>query len=138
MRVCATEGCGRRIPVQQGRSRPRKYCTTCRPPRNRTNPRTVAVPPPEETQETQELPPLVESYRRQLDQAGRLSTPEGAHVLLLAQLLAQSASGTTPSGAAALSRELRAAMELALRGAPRQADEVDELEARRRQKAAGA
>lgn len=44
----------------------------------------------------------------------------------------------TAAGAAALSRELRAAMETALQGAPQKADAMDELEARRRQKAAGA
>lgn len=76
------------------------------------------------------------AYRAQLEAADRLDCPEGAHVMLLAALFAEGQH--TSSGAAALSRELRAALEVALKGAPKQADAVDELAERRRQKAAGA
>lgn len=81
------------------------------------------------------MAPLVGSYRRQLEQAERLDTPEGAHVMHLVELFAT--GKYTASGAAALSRELRLAMEVALRGAPRQADALDELAARRDRKVSG-
>jgi hypothetical protein len=48
---------------------------------------------------------MVESYRRQLEEAGRLDTPEGQTVLALAQRLADSG----PVGFATLARELRLA-----------------------------
>lgn len=76
--------------------------------------------------------PLVEAYRAQLEGAGRLDTPEGAHVMLLAELFATGQH--TSSGAATLSRELRAALEVAMRGAAKKADAVDELSERRRRK----
>lgn len=141
MRVCETPGCGAEIPPQQGSARPRKYCTTCRPSRNRTNPRVINLPTADKAASTPEqssglMPGLVAAYRKQLDDADRLGTPDGAHVMLLAGLLA--AGDHTASGAASLSRELRAAMEVALRGAPRQADRLDELADRRHRKASGA
>lgn len=125
--------CGATIPPQQGSARPRKFCVKCRPPRKGSNPRVVQLgdePPLEE------LPPLVASYRKQLETAERADTPEGLHVLHLAALFASGQH--TAAGAASLSKELRAAMEFALRGAPRAADALDELSARRTQKAAGA
>jgi hypothetical protein len=79
---------------------------------------------------------LTAAYQRQLVDAARLDTPEGAHVMFLADLFA--AGGHTAAGAASLSKELRAAMELALRGAPRKADFLDELDERRRRKVSGA
>jgi hypothetical protein len=66
-----------------------------------------------------------------------LETPDGEHVLLLAGMLA-SGEGLTASGAASLSRELRAAMTVALKDAPSEGDFLDELAERRRQKATGA
>ncbi|MFI9817585.1 hypothetical protein [Saccharothrix variisporea] len=92
--------------------------------------------PAPEPDTTASVPPLVATYRERLEVAGRLDSPEGAHVLLLASLLTGGAH--TASGAAALSRELRAAMEVALEGAPREPDKLDELAARRAAKAAGA
>lgn len=136
-KVCASPGCGEVIPPQQGSARPRKYCTTCRPPRDRKNPRVIELSDRGGKQvEAAQPVPLVESYRRQLETAERLETPEGALVLHLATLFAS--DGHTASGAAALSRELRAAMEVALRGAAKQGDAVDELLARRRAKAESA
>jgi hypothetical protein len=79
---------------------------------------------------------LLASYRRQLETADRLDSPEGAHVMHLAALFATGSH--TASGAASLSRELRAAMDVAMAGAPREADKVDELSARRIAKATGA
>jgi len=79
---------------------------------------------------------LVGSYRAQLEEAERLDTPDGALVIHLATLF--ESGEHTASGAAALSRELRAAMEVALKGAAKQGDSIDELTARRRAKAASA
>lgn len=139
-RTC--EECGAVIPPQTGSARPRKYCVKCRPPRNRPNPRVIPMPDqaatsrPAQAPAAGEEPALVASYRKVLEQADRASTPDGMQVLLLAQLLA--VGPHTAAGAASLSRELRAAMEVALRDAPRQADELDELQARRIAKAANA
>ena len=69
-------------------------------------------------------------YRLELESRGVLDTPQGEHVLMLATLLAT--GGHTTSGAATLSRELRAAREDALRFARKAADAVDELQQRRR------
>jgi hypothetical protein len=134
-RICDTDGCDTVIPPQQGSARPRKYCETCRPPRNRPNPRVIKLPTTAASDQS-EPTGLVASYRQRLEEAERLNTPEGEHVLLLANLLA--GSGHTAAGAASLSRELRAAMEEALKHAPRAADKLDELQERRRMKAAGA
>lgn len=133
-RTCANPDCGATIPPQKGSARPRKYCEACRPSRNRPNPRVIQLPTVE--QPDVPAPALTATYQRQLVEADRLDTPEGAHVMFLAELFA--AGGHTAAGAASLSRELRAAMELALRGAPRQADFLDELDERRRRKATGA
>ena len=136
-RTCAQ--CGAVIPPQKGSARPRKYCEECRPPRNRPNPRVVRLPsapaPVSESAPAGE-PRLVASYRRRLEKAERLDSPEGEHVMLLAQLLA--APNHTAAGAASLSRELRAALEVALKDAPRESDKLDELAARRAAKVAGA
>lgn len=138
--ICATPDCGATIPPQNGSARPRKYCVTCRPPRNRANPRVVNLSDTQATKHQKEPPqdeaPVLAAYRRQLVTAERLDTPEGAHVMHLAALFAT--GNHTSSGAASLSRELRAAMEEALKGAPRQADRMDEIAERRRRKAAGA
>lgn len=142
MRPCLTPGCPVGIPPQQGPAQPRKYCTTCRPPRNRRNPRVIDLPPPAAVLDTAAVPaelpelPVLAAYRQQLTEAGRLDTPEGAHVLHLADLFTHGAH--TAAGAAALSKELRAAMGSALRGAPARADALDEIAARRRLKAGSA
>jgi len=91
---------------------------------------------PKKAKTTAPAPGMVESYRQRLEAAERLDSPEGAHVMLLAEMLA--AGNHTASGAASLSRELRSALEDALRGAPRAADGFDELASRRRERTAGA
>lgn len=137
-RICATPDCGQVIPAQKGSARPRKYCAECRPPRNRPNPRVVTLPgsPKSPDEVPAALPTLVEAYRQELADAERLETPEGAQVLELAMMFA--AGGHTASGAASLSKELRAAKAEALKGAAKQGDALDELEQRRRLKASGA
>lgn len=81
---------------------------------------------------------MAASYEQRLEAAGVLESPEGSHVMLLARLLEDGVGSMTAAGAASLSRELRAAMEAALKDAPAEADVLDELSARRQQKAAGA
>lgn len=71
----------------------------------------------------------------ELERAGRLDTHLGQSALALA---ARIDSATAVMGFAALVKELRMTMVEALKGAPRQADELDELEERRRQKFASA
>jgi hypothetical protein len=138
-RTCATPGCGAEIPPQKGSARPRKYCTGCRPPRGRPNPRVVHLPAAPQAAALDDQPTpsrVVVAYRRQLEEAERLDTPDGAHVMHLAELFG--AGNHTAAGAASLSRELRAAMEVAIKGAPSKADRLDELSARRQAKAEGA
>lgn len=125
-RECKTPHCDGVILPQIGSARPRQYCVKCRPPRNRKNPRVIELP--EHAKPTQ----LADSYRKQLSDADRLDTPAGVTVLHLAQLLEN--GNHTAAGAASLARELRAAMDVALRGAAKQGDEIDELTARRRAK----
>lgn len=126
--------CGAVIPPQQGPQRPRSYCVDCRPSKNRTNPRIITLPAREEPAINPTR--LVESYRAVLEAAGRLDTPQGAHVAHLAQLFATGPH--TAAGAASLSRELRAALDSALAGVPPTADALDELAARRQTKMSGA
>lgn len=139
---CKSPDCQVTIPPQKGSARPRKYCETCRPPRNRGNPRVIpmsvgaeqAAPPPAATASAS----VVASYEKRLAASDVLGTPEGSHVMLLARLLEDGVGSMTAAGAASLSRELRAAMEAALKDAPAEGDVLDELSARRQQKASGA
>lgn len=95
----------------------------------------IGLPQPELPRDAGE-PPLVTAYRKELAAADRLDTPSGASVMHLAVLFA--AGSHTAAGAASLHRELRAALEVALRGAKTKADAMDELAERRRFKASSA
>ncbi len=79
---------------------------------------------------------LVEALRRELADAGRLETALGQQAIALAVKLASPFD--TGSAMAAVSRELRAVREEALRGAEQVADPLDELRLRRDVKRAGA
>ena len=70
--------------------------------------------------------------RAELDGVGKLDSMLGQQALMLAQALGD--PDESASGAAALSRELRAVMALALRGVRGAADQVDELRRRRDRK----
>jgi hypothetical protein len=74
--------------------------------------------------------------RQALEQAGRADTPLGAVAMHLSQLLGT--GGHAASGAAALSKELRAVLIEALAGAEKATDSVDEITQRRLRKAANA
>jgi hypothetical protein len=80
---------------------------------------------------------LADVVRRDLEAASRLDTLPGQLALALALRL--TAVGTTASSVATLSKELRALMAEALAGTVvRRRDLIDEIGARREQKAAGA
>ncbi len=78
---------------------------------------------------------LLDALRRELEAAGRLDTALGQQALALAVKL--SSPFDTGSAMAAVSRELRAVREEALRGAEQAADPLDELRLRRDAKRAG-
>ena len=84
------------------------------------------------------LPPLVATVAAELDAAGRRNTTKGQLVLYLATALTTATLFDNLSQRAAATREIRASLDAALAGAPRPADTVDELEQRRREKAARA
>jgi hypothetical protein len=77
---------------------------------------------------------LVVATKVELEAAGRLDSVLGQQALRLAQ---QMSGFETGGGMAALSRELRATMAEATRGAAVAADPLDELKARRDAKRAG-
>mgnify|MGYP001309527631 CR=1 FL=1 len=137
-RTCATEGCSNELPPQKGPHRPRKYCTTCRPPAKRPNPRVIELPAAEEALPGGRAASMTDAYREKLAAVGRLETPEGAHVMHLVRLMESGVEGMTASGAASLSRELRAAMAEAMKDAGSATDSLDELAKRRQAKAGGA
>ena len=74
----------------------------------------------------------------ELDAAGRLNTTKGQPVLNLAMSLATATLFDNLSQRAAATREIRASLDAALAGARPAADRLDELEQRRREKAAQA
>lgn len=137
MRICEAPTCENVIPPQKGSARPRKFCVTCRPPKNRPNPRVIGLGglPVEESPPLSEHP-VVAQYRQRLTDAGRLETTKGAVVMHLAALFA--AGDHTAAGAASLARQLLAAEEAALAGSKSTADAMDELAERRRFKASSA
>jgi hypothetical protein len=73
---------------------------------------------------------------RALRQADRLNTPLGAVCMVIARRLDHDSMLDTGSGLAALTRELTRLLDLALQGGQTEPDELDELERRRREKAA--
>ncbi len=114
MRTC--EACGGGL---EGRRPQAKFCdATCRQrgARRPATPTDAAIPA---------AAGLVEVLRRELEGAGRLDTALGQQALALAVKLASPFD--TGSAMAAVSRELRAVREEALRGAEQAADPLDEL-----------
>lgn len=80
---------------------------------------------------------MVDVVQRQLQEADRLETVAGQLAIALAKRVV--AAGTTASSMAALSKELRVLMAEALAGTKtREPDYLDELQARRQAKIAGA
>lgn len=73
---------------------------------------------------------VLEATRLALEAAGRLDSPAGRNVLVLADRLDHSLKDTG-SSVAAMSKQHLTALAEVLKDAPQAADEVDELEARR-------
>jgi hypothetical protein len=80
--------------------------------------------------------PLVAQTRRELDEAGKLDSVVGQQALRLAEKMCSGAD--TGSATAAVSKEFRAVMALALAHVTTKTDSLDELSQRRVLKAAGA
>jgi hypothetical protein len=133
--VCNAPGCGKALLPSTGK-RKRLYCDSkCRGKAyvaRRANPVAVAAVPDQPADTS-----LADVVRRDLEAAERLETLPGQIALALA--LRMTAAGTTASSVASLSKELRALMAEALAGTVvRRRDLIDEIGARREQKAAGA
>ncbi len=123
MRTCAA--CGDSLEGRPGKTR---FCdATCRKRASRrSGPPVVDAP---------ESDGLLNALRCELAVAGRLETALGQQALALAVKLASPFD--TGSAMAAVSRELRAVREEALRGAEQAADPLDELRLRRDAKRTG-
>ena len=117
--------CGNPIPPQQGRSRPRKYCTTCHPPKRTPKPAEVVALPERRPSSGS----VTAATERELQEAGRDGTADGVVALHLAGLL--DAGDYNAQGAAALSKAHREALAEALKGAVKKADVIDDIFARR-------
>jgi hypothetical protein len=82
-----------------------------------------------------EIAGTVAAISAELKRTGRFDTYLGQAAMKLAERVD---NATAVMGFAALVKELRSTMDEALKGAPRAADQLDELEARRERKFAGA
>jgi hypothetical protein len=125
--------CGAPIPPQVGPGRPRTKCDACRRVRSRPERRKgIVTPLRAETAAAAVAEPvsLETAIRAELDRYGRADSPDGAAALYAARVLDM--GGHTGSSAASLLREMRTAVEAAVRGVPAEGDVVDELRAKRR------
>lgn len=107
-------------------------CTTCSPPDTRgrrLNPVTSLPSRPAEAPPSETSGTLTEATRESLAAVNRLDCPEGALAVMLATQL--DAGGHTGSQTAALSKEYRAALDVAGKGATGAASTLDQLRARR-------
>ena len=81
--------------------------------------------------------PLVVATEQALEKAGKLNTPVGMLTMVIASRMGQDSTLETGGGIVALSKELDRLLAIALQGSE-PPDELDELEERRRRKAARA
>lgn len=95
----------------------------------------AAVPP--QGDRPRELGPLEQQAHTELESFGRAETLAGGVVLALARRIDQAGPMDTGSGFAALAKELRAAMTVALAGAEQEADPIDQVRKQREQKQRG-
>lgn len=122
--VCKAPNCGVRFEAQRPTA---KYCS----PRCRTRAsRAPKGAAPAGAATVSPLPSAIGGVagatRGELERLGRLDTPEGQAVLVLAGRLDRS-DQETGAGLAALTREFRAAYEAATASAGEQEDELDEI-----------
>ncbi|MBM0275105.1 hypothetical protein [Micromonospora tarensis] len=125
---CKTKTCPERFTRPQGSRR--EYCERCRPPRQKP---AAVLPLPERPTEPG---PIETATRKELEARNRVDTTAGAIALRLARDL--DSQLLTASQASSLSSQLLRTMAIATEGAPAAPDEMDELAARRREKARGA
>lgn len=131
-RLCAS--CGKVLPVPKSSGRPRTRCADCSPVRDRDVKRRA---PHKLVADVKPLPvalvesgfSLVDSTRSVLVDADRLNSVAGQAAMVLAEQIVSGAH--SGAGFAALVKQLHATMDVALEGARRVADPVDELLARR-------
>ena len=128
----ATCACGRPI-VHPPTGRRRTKCETCSPTKSRTT--VVPLPPPGAPVRGTTRMSVGEAVRAELDAVGRLDTVDGAAAVYAADML--DAGGHTGPSAAALLKEVRAAVEAAKKGAQAGASLVDELRRRREVRRSG-
>ncbi|MEU0040235.1 hypothetical protein [Streptomyces sp. NPDC006333] len=81
--------------------------------------------------------PLEAAAHAELESFGRAETLAGGVVLALARRIDDAGPTDTGSGFAALAKELRAAMAVALAGAEQEADPIDQVRKQREQKRHG-
>ncbi|MEU2339925.1 hypothetical protein ABZ608_41440 [Streptomyces sp. NPDC013172] len=81
--------------------------------------------------------PLEASARAELESFGRADTLAGGVVLALARRIDEAGPTDTGSGFAALAKELRSSMAVALAGAEQEADPIDQVRRQREQKRRG-
>jgi len=129
-RNCDRKACG---VAYEAKRRTSKFCSDDCRVRNASESKVVDLPPPAEALTA---PAVAAAVRVELESAGRVESTLGQAALRLAARI--DGGGDTGAGMASLSRELRATMDAALRDAAKSADLLDELAARREQKAAGA
>lgn len=138
---CAESGCGK---LFEAKRRGATFCSVkCRQAASRrdrearSEGQIAAISPisPPESPENRPDSPLVAALRRELDEAGVADTADGMVAIRLAEKLSQ--PGDTGSAMASLARQLSAAKAEALASGTKKADSLDELAARRLNKAAG-
>lgn len=121
--------CGNPIPAQVGRARPRKWCTTCRPPRNRTKPPAAVLKLSRPGAgrggpvATSSPTPVTDETRATLAKVGRETSWQGAAALTVAREIDR--GNASASGLAALVKSHREAMTAALEGTAPDADVLD-------------
>lgn len=103
------QGCTAPLPIQNGRHQPRKFCETCRPPRNRGKDERVAEIRPGVQADALSL---VAATRAALLEADRLSRPESVLVLNLAKSIDD--GGHSGASLASLSNAYSRALTVAL------------------------
>jgi hypothetical protein len=126
------EQCGKPFEAQT------RAATFCGPTCRKRASRAPSVPEPLTSVPDVEIVehPLIAATRRELAEAGQLDTTAGQQALRLAEKLASPFD--TGSAAAAASKELSRVMAEALADAAKKSDSLDELAARRMQRASGA
>jgi hypothetical protein len=138
MPLCA-DGCGKEIPPQKGRGRPRKYLPEHSPDARkraeRRQPPVLQLHAPEDGRTAPNAEPAPDATSvtaatlQRLTEAERLATPDGAVVMHLARLI--DVGDYNAQGAAALAKAHAEALARATAGAKSAPDAIDELLERR-------